>query len=427
MRNSFGRIDRGVHSPAARRRPPRTAPVEDRSGTRATGADAGRAPPAARPAAASPASRGGHRRARQSAARSEQHPVEAQHLLRLRQLRRQGRVQAASSRRTRSYLQPTATRAMTLQGHTDERGSREYNIALGQKRADAVKRMMTLLGAHGEPDRDGELRQGKAAERGPRRSRVGGEPPRRHRVRRRMTTRLRIARRAAGVRAPRGALAARRCSRRLRRRARAHAALFDDEEARKRIDGTNQRLDAGPEPARGSPGGARAAGEEQGLVDLVSADRAHARPTSRKLRGQIEVLTYELEQRRSASATSTSISTRACASSRRAAARRRPPARRADADARRRPPPSPPRRRADAAAAAPPRAPRPTARGAARLRRRARPVQARRLPRARSRRFGSVRARRIREARSRRRRSTGSATRSSRGATTARRSPRSGS
>jgi len=36
---------------------------------------------------------------------------------------------------------------MTVQGNTDERGSREYNIALGQKRADAVKRMMTLLGA----------------------------------------------------------------------------------------------------------------------------------------------------------------------------------------------------------------------------------------------------------------------------------------
>ena len=51
---------------------------------------------------------------------------------------------------------------MTIQGNTDERGSREYNIALGQKRADAVKRMMTLLGAQDEPDRDGELRQGEA-------------------------------------------------------------------------------------------------------------------------------------------------------------------------------------------------------------------------------------------------------------------------
>ena len=33
-----------------------------------------------------------------------------------------------------------------VQGHADERGSREYNIALGQKRADAVKRMMNVMG-----------------------------------------------------------------------------------------------------------------------------------------------------------------------------------------------------------------------------------------------------------------------------------------
>ena len=45
------------------------------------------------------------------------------------------------------YLQSHANARMTIQGNTDERGSREYNIALGQKRADAVKRMMTLLGA----------------------------------------------------------------------------------------------------------------------------------------------------------------------------------------------------------------------------------------------------------------------------------------
>jgi len=34
-----------------------------------------------------------------------------------------------------------------VQGNADERGSPEYNIALGQRRADAVKRMMVLLGA----------------------------------------------------------------------------------------------------------------------------------------------------------------------------------------------------------------------------------------------------------------------------------------
>ena len=45
------------------------------------------------------------------------------------------------------YLQQNRNARATVQGNTDERGSREYNIALGQKRADSVKRMMTLLGA----------------------------------------------------------------------------------------------------------------------------------------------------------------------------------------------------------------------------------------------------------------------------------------
>ena len=35
---------------------------------------------------------------------------------------------------------------MLVQGNTDERGSREYNLALGQKRADAVKKALSLLG-----------------------------------------------------------------------------------------------------------------------------------------------------------------------------------------------------------------------------------------------------------------------------------------
>ncbi|EXI86996.1 MAG: 15 kDa peptidoglycan-associated lipoprotein [Candidatus Accumulibacter regalis] len=39
---------------------------------------------------------------------------------------------------------------MLIQGNTDQRGSREYNLALGQKRADAVKRMLALLGAQEE-------------------------------------------------------------------------------------------------------------------------------------------------------------------------------------------------------------------------------------------------------------------------------------
>ena len=44
------------------------------------------------------------------------------------------------------YLAANRNARVTLQGHADERGSREYNIALGQKRSDAVKRMVTVMG-----------------------------------------------------------------------------------------------------------------------------------------------------------------------------------------------------------------------------------------------------------------------------------------
>ena len=37
-------------------------------------------------------------------------------------------------------------RKIAIEGHTDERGGREYNLALGQKRAEAVRRALTLLG-----------------------------------------------------------------------------------------------------------------------------------------------------------------------------------------------------------------------------------------------------------------------------------------
>jgi peptidoglycan-associated lipoprotein len=37
---------------------------------------------------------------------------------------------------------------LSIEGHTDERGGREYNLALGQKRAEAVAKSLTLLGAN---------------------------------------------------------------------------------------------------------------------------------------------------------------------------------------------------------------------------------------------------------------------------------------
>jgi peptidoglycan-associated lipoprotein len=45
------------------------------------------------------------------------------------------------------YLRENPSARMLIQGNTDERGSREYNVGLGQRRSDGVKRMLTLLGA----------------------------------------------------------------------------------------------------------------------------------------------------------------------------------------------------------------------------------------------------------------------------------------
>ena len=44
------------------------------------------------------------------------------------------------------YLTANKPRKMAIEGHTDERGGREYNLALGQKRAEAVRRALGLLG-----------------------------------------------------------------------------------------------------------------------------------------------------------------------------------------------------------------------------------------------------------------------------------------
>jgi peptidoglycan-associated lipoprotein len=45
------------------------------------------------------------------------------------------------------YLRSNPSAAVTLEGHTDERGSREYNIALGERRSNAVRDLLVALGA----------------------------------------------------------------------------------------------------------------------------------------------------------------------------------------------------------------------------------------------------------------------------------------
>ncbi len=44
------------------------------------------------------------------------------------------------------YLKVDKNRKVAIEGHTDERGGREYNLALGQKRSEAVRRAIGLLG-----------------------------------------------------------------------------------------------------------------------------------------------------------------------------------------------------------------------------------------------------------------------------------------
>ena len=47
------------------------------------------------------------------------------------------------------FIRADRNRKVAIEGHTDDRGGREYNLALGQKRAEAVRR---ALGLQGVPD-----------------------------------------------------------------------------------------------------------------------------------------------------------------------------------------------------------------------------------------------------------------------------------
>lgn len=45
------------------------------------------------------------------------------------------------------YLADNPSARMLIEGNCDERGSREYNVALGQRRAEGLRHMLALLGA----------------------------------------------------------------------------------------------------------------------------------------------------------------------------------------------------------------------------------------------------------------------------------------
>jgi peptidoglycan-associated lipoprotein len=48
------------------------------------------------------------------------------------------------------WLKANPKARLVVEGNADEQGSREYNLALGQKRAESVSKMMTLLGVRAE-------------------------------------------------------------------------------------------------------------------------------------------------------------------------------------------------------------------------------------------------------------------------------------
>jgi peptidoglycan-associated lipoprotein len=51
--------------------------------------------------------------------------------------------------RQADWLKKYPNVTVTVEGHCDERGTREYNLALGERRATAVKRMLVALGIAG--------------------------------------------------------------------------------------------------------------------------------------------------------------------------------------------------------------------------------------------------------------------------------------
>jgi peptidoglycan-associated lipoprotein len=58
-----------------------------------------------------------------------------------------------------ALLQRNPQVAVTIQGHADERGTREYNLALGERRADSVRNYLIALGV--QPDRISTVSFGK--------------------------------------------------------------------------------------------------------------------------------------------------------------------------------------------------------------------------------------------------------------------------
>ena len=84
--------------------------------------------------------------------------------------------------RQAEWLKKYTNYQITIAGHCDERGTREYNLALGERRANAAKQYLVAQGIPAARVTDDQLRQGASGPGRLRRGRLGAQPPRRHRA-----------------------------------------------------------------------------------------------------------------------------------------------------------------------------------------------------------------------------------------------------
>ena len=75
-------------------------------------------------------------------------------------------------------LKKYPTWVITIEGHADERGTAEYNLALGERRAMAARAYLVSLGVPGRSAEDRQLRQGVSLRSRPQRNCVVEKPPR---------------------------------------------------------------------------------------------------------------------------------------------------------------------------------------------------------------------------------------------------------
>ena len=175
------------------------------------------------------------------------------------------------------YLRGNPGAKMLIQGNTDERGGREYNLALGQRRADAHEEDADAARRPGGPDRIGEPRRGETACPGQQRRGLCAEPARRHSLQRRVlmlrSLAFAIAVALASAAAP------------------ARAGLFDDEEARRQIANLQRLVDAQQKRLEGIEAEAR---DRRALLDLATQIEL-LRGDLAKMRGQLELLANQAD------------------------------------------------------------------------------------------------------------------------------------